>query len=303
MPGHPTTAASRRPDISIALVCWQMQREVPRTLLSLSRAFQRGVEDLDYEIVLVDNGSQPLPDLPAIDPAVRFQRASVASPSPVGAMNEALSLARGRLIGAWIDGARLASANLLAAVHAAARHHPAPVIAVPNRQFGPGRQSVTAAQGYDRATEDRLLARAGWPDPAADLMAASWPEEQSVTGPMLESNALFLPRAAWDALGGFDPAFDEPGGGMCNPDMLARAAAWPDGQLIRMDGVATFHQIHDGSTTANTARSVATVKTATRVYTALRGHPPRKLRRRGWVFDAATGRMDRGEAPDAPTTG
>lgn len=285
---------TQSPEISVVVVCWQMQRELPRTILSLSRAFQQGVEDLDYEIIVVDNGSDPCPELPDTDPQVRFKVAETVHPSPVGALNEAIGMARGRIVGSWIDGARLASANLLASVRAAAAHHPSPVIAIPNRQFGPGRQSDTSLDGYDQAVEDTLLARAGWPDPSADLYSVSWPEETSVTGAMLESNALFLARETWTELGGYDTAFSEPGGGMANPDMLSRAVAHPGTQLIRMDGVATFHQIHGGTSTSDQARTIARVKEATRIYSALRGHPPRKVRERGWVFDAATGAMDRG---------
>ena len=58
--------------------------------------------------------------------------------------------------------------------------------------------------------------------------------------------------------------------------------------------VATFHQIHGGTSTSDEDLAVSRVKEATRAYTALRGHPPRKVRDRGWVFDAATGVMDKG---------
>lgn len=282
------------PDISIAIACWQMARELPRTLWSLSDRFQQGAEGLRWEIIVVDNGSDQVPRAPDMAPAPRILRAEHPAPSPVGAMNLALGLARGRIIGAWIDGARLASPGLLATVARAAAAHPRPVIAVPNRQFGTGRQATAARHGYDQTAEDALLARAGWPDPSADLFAISWPEEASPDGAMLETNALFLHRDTWAALGGYDPAFDEPGGGMCNPDMLDRAIHHPGTQLIRLSGVATFHQIHGGVSTSDEDRSIRMVKEATRRYAALRGHPPRKQRARGWLFDATTGQIDRG---------
>ncbi len=281
------------PDISIAITCWRMDRELPRTLWSLSRAFQQGADGLSWEIIVVDNGSGHLPVAPEMIPVPQIIAASNPAPSPVQAMNQALSLARGRIVGAWIDGARMASSGLLAAVARAAEAHPAPVIAVPNRQFGFDRQASATQHGYDRATEDALLAQAGWPDPAADLFAVSWPEEAQVTGPILESNALFLHRDTWSALGGFDPIFTEPGGGMCNPDMLDRALNHAGTQFIRTAGVATFHQVHGGTSTSDPAQAVKFLKEATRNYLRLRGKPPRKQRAPGWVYDATTGALTR----------
>ena len=36
-----------------------MSREAARTLHSLSRAYQEGIDDLDYEVIVVENGSAP----------------------------------------------------------------------------------------------------------------------------------------------------------------------------------------------------------------------------------------------------
>lgn len=287
----PKTSA---PHISIAIACWRMERELPRTLWSLSRAFQQGTEGLTWEIIVVDNGSDHLPVAPEMEPVPRIIAAQNPALSPVGAINEALSLAKGTIIGAWIDGARMASPGLLAAVANAAAAHPSPVIAVPNRQLGSIRQASAARHGYDRTVEDALLSRAGWPHPSADLFAVSWPEEPTPISPMLESNALFMHRDTWNGLGGYDPAFTEPGGGMCNPDMLHRAVNFPGTQLIRMAGTATFHQIHGGTSTSDEEQTVRMVKQATRTYTALRGYPPRKQRAVGWVYHASTDTMDRG---------
>ena len=275
-----------------------MARELPRTLWSLSRSFQQGIGDLRYEIIVVDNGSDVMPPVPAMAPVPQMRRVSRPSASPVGAMNEALALAKAPLIGAWIDGARMASPNLLACVRAAAAHHPAPVIATMNRQLGPAHQSVSARDGYNQTVEDALLDAAGWPSPAADLVAVSCAEMSSTSGAILESNALFMARHTWDALGGYDPAFTDAGGGMCNPDMLTRAVAHPGTQLIYMKGVSTFHQIHGGTSTSDADRTIAMVKQASRSYKALRGHPPRLVRTGGWVFDAATGTLEKSGTPE-----
>ena len=47
--------------LSVILISYDMAREIPRTLQSLSRGYQQGALDLAYEVLLVDNGSpEPL---------------------------------------------------------------------------------------------------------------------------------------------------------------------------------------------------------------------------------------------------
>ena len=61
--GEADPPLSSDPEVSVVVVHYDMAREVPRTLASLSPARQRGISATDYEIVLVDNGSnQELPD-------------------------------------------------------------------------------------------------------------------------------------------------------------------------------------------------------------------------------------------------
>ena len=50
--------------LSVIVLAYEMTREIPRTLCSLSRTYQEGAADLDYEVLLIDNGS-PVP----LDPA------------------------------------------------------------------------------------------------------------------------------------------------------------------------------------------------------------------------------------------
>lgn len=280
-----------QPDLSIALVCWQMARELPRTLWSLSRAFQKGIEGLSYEIIVVDNGSDTVPRLPDMAPDVAVHRADIRSASPVEAMNKALSLSTGTFIGAWIDGARMASPNLLASIWQAARLHPNPVLAVPNYQLGPVRQAISVGDAYSPAVEDALLEQAGWPAPETDLFAISCPEMARIDAPMLESNALFLRAEDWKRLEGYDPVFTEPGGGAANPDVFRRALELGDTQLVRLDGAATFHQVHGGTTTDGPEKAVAALKHLARNYARVRGSPMRPIRELGWIYDTSTGAL------------
>ena len=67
---------------------------------------------------------------------------------------------------------------------------------------------------------------------------------------MGESNALFMPRALWEELGGLDENFALPGGGLSNHDLFRRACALDGAQLVVLLGEGTFHQIHGGAATS-----------------------------------------------------
>lgn len=241
--------------ISIVLVAYNMPREIPRTLRSLAPDYQRGVTVDDYEVILVDNGStQPFDEAVCRSLGLNLiiHRLNPAPPSPARAMNEGLSLATGDLIGAVIDGARMASPGLLHMAARARRLHERPVIATLGFHLGPEIQVVSVTKGYDQQVEDRLLAEAQWPDNGYRLFNISSPAGSSQAGwfgPMLESNALFLPRHLWQELGGFDEAFALAGGGFANPDLFVRACRLPGTQVIVLLGEGVFHQVHGGVAT------------------------------------------------------
>ena len=62
---EPNMPGETVPHLSVVVVVFNMAREAPRTLLSLSPAYQRDIAAGDYEIIVVDNGSEP-----PFDPAV-----------------------------------------------------------------------------------------------------------------------------------------------------------------------------------------------------------------------------------------
>jgi hypothetical protein len=43
------------PSVSVVVVAYSMQRQAPRTLLSLSAGYQRHIDADEYEVIVVDN--------------------------------------------------------------------------------------------------------------------------------------------------------------------------------------------------------------------------------------------------------
>jgi hypothetical protein len=243
------------PALTLVLVAYNMARELPRTLRSLSVSMQRGLAASDYEVIVLDNGSTQPFDEDACKvwaPDARFIYLTEASPSPVEAINIGLAEARGGLIGVWIDGARLASPGLLGAALEAARLHPRPVIGTVGLHLGPDIQARSIQQGYSQSEEDRLLASIDWTSDGYRLFEISSFAGSSGGGwfgPIAESNALFLTREHWRALGGYEARFQMPGGGLANHDVWRRACLDPDAQTMILLGEGTFHQLHGGVAT------------------------------------------------------
>ena len=234
-----------------------MAREAPRTLHSLSASYQRHIGADDFEVIVVDNGSIPpfdLKDLDGLTGNFRLIHMDPAHPSPARAVNRGLAEARGNIIGAMIDGARMVSPGLLANALAASRLHARPMIGTLAFHLGQAVQMKSVKHGYDQAVEDELLAQSGWEDDGYRLFSISTFAGSSAGGWFelpAESNALFLRAEHWRALKGYDERFVTPGGGLVNLDVWSRVCGDPEGELIMLLGEATFHQVHGGIATNN----------------------------------------------------
>src|SRR5579859_323286 len=102
--------APAEPLFTIVVVFYNMRREAARTLTSLCRAYQRGIGDLPYEVLCIDNGSsEPLdPEwIRSFGPEFRLVVPSKILPSPCQAINEAAATAKGRYLAIMIDGAHV----------------------------------------------------------------------------------------------------------------------------------------------------------------------------------------------------
>lgn len=270
----------RRPELSVVVVVYQMAREAPRTLRSLAPAYQRGIGAEDYEVLVVDNGSpQPLGEgvVKAFGPGFRYLYVEKALPSPASAINQAVAMTRGDLVGVMIDGARMVTPGLLDLARRAGRAFEDPTVTCLGWHLGPDLQQRSVAAGYDKAEEDRLLESIAWPQDGYRLFEIGVLAATSRGGcfqPAAESNAIFVPRGSFQAIDGYDPAFDSPGGGFVNLDFFRRACERRGTEVVLLAGEGSFHQLHGGISTNveqhETRRRVAGWEEQ---YRRLRGRP------------------------------
>jgi hypothetical protein len=255
----PVTSSSydaNRIELSVVVISFNMRREIPRTLRSLSASYQKTIGREQYEVILVDNGSaQPWihEELAGIDVNLKIvNREENATPSPARAINRGLQQARGELVGVMIDGARMVTPGLLDACRSAARIYPRALLSTLGFHLGRKPQFIAVPKGYTQEVEDRLLESIAWPDDGYRLFeiavfAASFRKGWFL--PVSESNALFMSRGLWKELGGYDERFVSAGGGLVNLDTYGRAVALPDIRLVSILGEGSFHQVHGGIAT------------------------------------------------------
>jgi hypothetical protein len=266
-------------DVSVVVVVHDVPRQAARTLYSLSAEYQRHIDPASFEIVVVDNGSDPPLDpqmVAALAGNFRLIRVDPAPPSPAHAINRGLAEARGEVIGVMIDGARIATPGLLHFARHGARLYDDAVVAALGWYLGHDLQGWSVAQGYDRAREDALLESIAWPADGYRLFEIGTMDESSLDGwfqPIAESCAVFARHALWDEIGGVDERFDLPGGGLLNLDTFARLLGAADANLVVLLGEATFHQVHGGvNTNAPPQRQAENFARWAAQYAAVRGH-------------------------------
>ena len=247
-------AVPTEPLFTVIVVFYNMRREAARTLTSLSRAYQRGIGDLPYEVLCIDNGSaEPLDAewIRSFGPEFHLIRPTEALPSPCRAINEAASVARGRYLAIMIDGAHVLSPGVFREVWDAVEETPDVVVAL-RQWFVGGDQRWLASVGYTGLQEDMLFDKIGWPEDGYKLFKIGTPVWESPYhwfNGIIESNCLFLPRTVYDGIGGMNEAFSEPGAGYANLDLFKRAVSAVEEPVVALLGEASFHQFHGGTTT------------------------------------------------------
>jgi len=236
-----------------------MQREIPRTLRTMLPPVQKCVTGAEYEIIIIDNGSERPLSLDEVDAHgvdIRMDRTPPdrALPSPVSAMNAAArDVARGDALLICIDGARMFSPYIVRRTIDALERQADAFTFVGSRHLGQEVQMKAVKAGYDQGEEDALLRTVRWADDADELHGISvWAGAHSFRSAFYqnESNAFGLRRALWEEVGAYNSRFERPGGGLCNLEMFRRYVTSPAARNVLLLGESTFHQFHGGAATA-----------------------------------------------------
>jgi glycosyltransferase involved in cell wall biosynthesis len=244
---------NNKPRISVILAARNMERELPRTLHTLTPAYQSGIEESDYEVIVVDCGSTVPIDREAVRGyGVNFKLLWFEnSPSPARAINQAVDRCSAEIVMVCIDGARMLSPGILRFTLEAFRARENPTVATLAWHLGPKVQMVSMLEGYDQAAEDLLLGTVDWRRNGYELFRISALAGSSSQGwfkPMGESNCISMRKERYHKLGGLDERFQTPGGGFVNLDFYKRACE-ENGDLVVVLGEGTFHQFHNGAAT------------------------------------------------------
>ncbi len=251
----PMDTPGARPLLSVVVIFFNMRREAPRTLFSLTSAYQRGIDPADYEVIAIDNGStEPLSraEVEACGANVRYVYHDTSSVSPVGAVNLGVDLARADHVVVCIDGARILSPGILSYSAMALRAFRSPFVYTIGLHLGQEVQNLSMKKGYSQAVEDQLLDSVDWRHDGYALFSISTLALSSRGGwlsPISESNCFAIAKEEFHRLGGFHTGFQSPGGGLVNLDFFSLACQAPHLVPVVLMGEGTFHQFHGGVAT------------------------------------------------------
>lgn len=244
-----------RPRISFVIIMFNMVREGARTLHSLTPNYQIEGDRIDYEVIVVENGStEPYSAerVRSFGCEFRYFALENAPASPVQAINYGVEQAEGEIVCIMIDGAHMLTPGILSFANRAFDIYPNPVVTPHYFYLGPGQQPETCVDGYNQEKEDALLSSIDWPSDGYRLFEIGKIIGMAKRGWIMgkfESNCLFLYRRLFDAVGGYDERFDLRGGGFANLDFYRRVVESPQVTLVHLLGEGTFHQFHGGTTT------------------------------------------------------
>ncbi|OFE13768.1 hypothetical protein PHACT_12005 [Pseudohongiella acticola] len=278
------------PKISIVCVVHNIPDQFRHTLHSLSPGYLTLGTELNYEVIVIENPSpSPLP-LSLIDDFegdIRHQLRETPDTSPANALNEAVNMARGDVIGILIDSAYMLTPGILQQVAWLYANDPDCLVSVPGYHLGSERQEVSSKAGYDQSRERELLQNSGWPQSPYELFnigCFSGANPHGLLHPAMESHLLFCSRKAFLESGGADTAFRSPGGGSVNMDLYQRLVRREQSPLYLLWGEGVFHQYHGGVTTSYRNELPDQLQQFQQEFRQIRGNDYQAVRRQPQFF-------------------
>jgi protein O-GlcNAc transferase len=275
--------------LSIVINFFNNRREAENTLYSLTRAYQNDLDDIPYEVIVLDNGStQPLSEkqVLAFGPEFKYRYISTTSVSPVQAINTACRDALGEGLLVIIDGAHIISPGVLRRCADAFSLFSSPFIATVPFHLGPKRQNESITEGYNQSIEDQLLSGCGWKINGYNLykIAGDFADaNRGWFGCLFESSCFGIRKADYLSLGGLDERFQSRGGGLVSPDFFNRAVSRKNMQYVVLLGEGTFHQVH-GGVASNAPYSQHPATEFHQEYVNIRGAPYQQVLRKPYFM-------------------
>lgn len=244
------------PKLSVIVIAYRMAAQLENTLYSLSPAYQRGIGESEYEVLVMENDSGDNLDpgyVAQLPPNFRYYLRNETAVTPVPAINEAFDQCRAPFVCLMIDGARMLSPGALAMALAAARINPEALVAVPGYHLGDCEQHMANPAVSRLDAEREMLEATGWRDDGYELFRVATFSGANGNGylqPMMECNCMFASLDNFERIGFADTTFTQPGGGSINLHMYRALGMLPDTELFVLPGEGSFHQFHGGVTTS-----------------------------------------------------
>ena len=247
---------TKRPLLSLVVIAHNMAAQLSNTLHSLFTDYQRGINQEDYEVLILENNSAyclPQNIIEKLPANFSYTLRDEKSPSPVAAVNEGLRRAKGEWLGLMIDGAHLLTPGVLQYIKLAQKIDKNAFVTVPAYHLGYKEQNESAKEGYNEQVESELLEKISWPENGYRLFEIGTRcanNDRGYFAPILESNCFFAPRQAYEKIGYADMDFQLPGGGSINLHMTRQLGTLEELKFITLAGEGSFHQFHGGVTSS-----------------------------------------------------